>query len=181
MQSTMLEARILRVLATLPAPARATDLLNCSELESATIVDVNQALDALHGLGLVDRFADEMEWLINSAGRAALETSADCEVPPPEIAPAAHAFLCFSENELDDWWAGLEVEQKADAFAGFSLRAQGQDESFVHVPETRVPVRGFIDKEEVQFIALKAVVDTFERANQAFERAALRTDKAVQV
>lgn len=58
--------------------------------------------------------------------------------------PSATAFLCFSEDELDEWWNGLDVAEKADAFAGFSLRAQGQDESFVHVPETRIPVEGAV-------------------------------------
>lgn len=58
--------------------------------------------------------------------------------------PSAVAFLCFSEDELDDWWNGLDVEAKADAFAGFSLRAQGQDDSFVHIDDSRVRVEGVI-------------------------------------
>ena len=41
------------------------------------------------------------------------------------------ATVCLDEDELDDWWHGLDVECKADAFVGFSLRAQGQGESHI--------------------------------------------------
>jgi hypothetical protein len=52
------------------------------------------------------------------------------------------ARLIVDEDELDLWWANLGVEEKADAFAGLSLRMHG-GESCVYV-EAGIPVEGAI-------------------------------------
>jgi hypothetical protein len=52
------------------------------------------------------------------------------------------ARLIVDEDELDLWWANLGMEEKADAFAGLSLRMHG-GESYVYV-EAGIPVEGAI-------------------------------------
>lgn len=57
--------------------------------------------------------------------------------PPPT------AVICLDEDELDDWWANLDVENKADAFARYALH---QETSYVAVDAqvSTIPVMGTI-------------------------------------
>jgi hypothetical protein len=114
--------------------------------------------DEMRGIGCACTVGTPINPMCRVHGHLAKESRgnvlAGIIAPEPETAtsvtigdrpePSAVAFLCFSEDELDNWWDGLDVEAKADAFAGFSLRAQGQGDSFIHVPEPRIPVAGTI-------------------------------------
>jgi hypothetical protein len=63
-----------------------------------------------------------------------------CEHHEPE-APAT-ALLCVDEEELDNWWANLDVEAKADAWSQWSLGNDGRN-SHIHI-ESGVPVLGTV-------------------------------------
>lgn len=73
-------------------------------------------------------------------------TVCNAQEPQPEQArPMSSALICLDEDELDEWWQGLDVECKADAFAGFALRVHTGD-SYVAIdrPADRVPVLGTV-------------------------------------
>jgi hypothetical protein len=107
--------------------------------------DLRKAADALEVRGYLASKVSSDDVRIWSITPLGLKQRTDLQsiAPSSVTISSATAFLCFSEDELDNWWAGLDVECKADAFAGFSLRAQGQEESFV-AAEPRIPVAGTI-------------------------------------
>jgi hypothetical protein len=67
-----------------------------------------------------------------------------CNSREPEL--PMRALLCIDEDELDDWWEALDVEQKADAFARFALHMY-DDDCHVYVEPT-IPVAGTIGDAE---------------------------------
>jgi hypothetical protein len=50
------------------------------------------------------------------------------------------ALICLDEDELDDWWASLDVECKADAFAQFALHMHEGHDSHVYVEPSHLSV-----------------------------------------
>lgn len=140
--------------------------LTCIDTQNVSGGDVDRALTGLLRKRLVGiTVTGPEEWCITAWGHEVLlvrkyqlapETPIEataCNAAEPSV-----AFLCFSETELDEWWNGLDVECKADAFAGFSIRAQGQGTSFVAVDDaftlrrigTGIPVEGTIGNAAAQ-------------------------------
>ena len=88
---------------------------------------------------------------------------------PPEPEPPMTALICLSEDELDDWWESLEVEQKADAFANFALHAHS-GESYVAVePSPSIPATGTVGEHDDKLFRKDhaAQTATFGNAEQA--------------
>lgn len=57
---------------------------------------------------------------------------------------APTAVICLDEDELNSWWNSLDVEQKADAFAQFSLTMyQGVSHIYIET-HGAVPVKGTV-------------------------------------
>jgi len=52
---------------------------------------------------------------------------------------APTAVCCLDEDELDEWWEDLDVEQKSDAFLRFSLK---RSTTYVHAAEPAIPILG---------------------------------------
>jgi hypothetical protein len=48
-----------------------------------------------------------------------------------EMRAPATALICVNEDELDDWWEPLSVEQKAECFAGFALHELSGSHAYV--------------------------------------------------
>jgi hypothetical protein len=58
---------------------------------------------------------------------------------------ASTAVICLDEDELNAWWNSLDVEQKADAFAQFSLTMyQGVSHIYIETRHDVIPVKGVV-------------------------------------
>jgi DNA-binding MarR family transcriptional regulator len=69
-----------------------------------------------------------------------------CNRREPEVPDAAIATICIDEDELNNWWDGLEVEAKADAFTRYALDTEGRDSRVYIEPcaAVSVPVVGTV-------------------------------------
>ncbi|HEY1767790.1 MAG TPA: hypothetical protein VGG26_09045 [Terracidiphilus sp.] len=142
-------------------------------------IEVNSALCALHGKNLA-RFSEDPAtsptlWIVTLAGNEYLKLNDDNLKPPPaavcntqEPDLADVATVCLTGAELDKWWNGLDVECKADAFIGLSLRIQGQAASHIDCSDTRITVSGTVGESPEQWNLLREKV----AAAQAGEPAA---------
>jgi hypothetical protein len=67
-----------------------------------------------------------------------------CNAQEPRVPD--FATVCMNEDELDDWWSSLDVQQKASAFVEFSLEtapARKSAESHTHI-HTHIHVAGTV-------------------------------------
>lgn len=74
-----------------------------------------------------------------------------CDTQEPKL-PAV-ATVCIGEDELDAWWDSLDVDQKADAFAGFALRMY-QGESRIAVEPASIPILGTVGETAEEWSAI---------------------------
>lgn len=89
------------------------------------------------------------------------------------------ALLCVDEDELDNWWAALDVEAKADAFAQYSLSNDGSD-SHVYIephpePAHSIHIEGSIGNDSHAQLAdeIKRLVDRYGSVLRKETKAAL--------
>jgi len=104
----------------------------------------------------------EVRSTLAKVAEAQAQDEADDDDPPTAV-------ICIDEDELDRWWASLDVEQKADAFAQFSL-AMYQGISHIYIEphaEHRIPVMGTVGE-----AAPREAIVTVYPQNKAAERAA---------
>jgi hypothetical protein len=80
--------------------------------------------------------------LVDAKSDAALADRASKLEEPPT------ALLCIDEDELDNWWQNLDVEQKADAFSGYTLDPSGS-RSHIYI-EPAIHVLGTIGADAVR-------------------------------
>lgn len=155
-----IEVRLLQALLPLETPVSAMILADHIAMKSAYVVE--ETLNILASKGHVTKryFSPQLPlWAISGAGKTWL-TALGLDMPRPMSATICHveepripslAYICLDEDELDNWWNGLDVEAKSDAFIGYSLRAQGQDDSHVYCPglelDDSIPMKGTIGQD----------------------------------
>jgi hypothetical protein len=158
-----IEVRLLQALLSLETWVTATILADHIAMRSPYVVE--ETLNILASKGHVTKryFTPQQPvWSISGSGKVWL-TALGKDMPRPMSATICHveeptiasvAYICLDEDELDNWWDGLDVEAKSDAFIGYSLRAQGQDDSHVYCPgldlDDSIPVRGTIGRDASQ-------------------------------
>ena len=177
---------LLRALDSLSAPAETDTLLEMLKAKSYLPFEINHngAQDLLSRMAVDGLVAMPMltlgrpaRWSITDAGReylrahgypllktGAAPSAAVSESVTPAIDYSSTATLCVTEAELTAWWDGLDVECKADAFMGFSIRPQGVagnswiDVSHeVHLGNARIPITGTVKDESVSYMQNEAV------------------------
>jgi hypothetical protein len=136
----ILEARIIDLLRETATPVSNAWLAGKLD-ESWNVVET--ALDAMKANGFVEQIccAPWKTWALSPKSVALLKGD-DALAAAAEEDDVAIATVCLDEEDLDAWWLSLDVEQKADAFAEFSLTMyQGQSRLYI---EPRIPVEGVI-------------------------------------
>ena len=177
-QAAILEA--LGQCATAVSVTALAEIADPREVLGMSVEDVDQGVRTLFVMGLVkceiDRCSSANLWSITTKGRAHLiageveSVASDCRgaARPEPGQPRIHAtvcdavepkepataLICLAEDELDAWWADLDVECKADAFAQFALHMHSGEHSYVHVEESRsVPVLGTVGETAAEWNA----------------------------
>jgi hypothetical protein len=87
-----------------------------------------------------------------------------CDLREPEVPDPAIATICIDEDELNNWWDGLGVEAKADAFTRYALDTEGRD-SHVYIEPTStvsVPIIGTAGESAEEWAASARLQQRFD-------------------
>lgn len=169
-----IDFRVLQALSQLGTPVVVT-ALRLPE----TIGEIEQTLRILWVRGLVDRdkrtestlwslTEKGSEWICAAKNASPVQATV-CHRPEPTV--PATALLCVTEDELDDWWDTLDVEQKADAFAGFALTMYDPEHSHTYIesPNLSIPLVGDVGETPERWAA---IAEKYSPANPAHNEAA---------
>ncbi|MDR3723295.1 MAG: hypothetical protein P4K83_02245 [Terracidiphilus sp.] len=138
----------------------------CSMSLGKKVVDAasSQAVRNLACAGLINEIpGDRLKYTVTHLGHQYLDEVDGHLVARPILATICNgiqlenddpstALLCIDEDEVNAWWNSLDVEQKIDAFAQFSLSMYQNGSSHIYVgmihSNPTVPVEGSIGSEE---------------------------------
>lgn len=119
--------------------------------------EISVSLDFLIRVGLAEKihFCGMTTWTTTKEGRKHQEALASLKAAPGSEEPfeddAPSAVICLDADELDAWWQSLDVEQKADAFAQFSLAMyQGCSHIYIEPRENTIPFAGVVGSPQTE-------------------------------
>lgn len=132
---TSIEKRVMRTLHRRTRPLTA-QVIGCLGKLTEPFADIDRALEYLRLHDFVARRGidgDVPKWSLTRLGEQVIDEK--CKRHPVEgddlsyltncddqmVCPPAAVTVCIDEDELDEWWEGLDVELKADAFLAWTL------------------------------------------------------------